>query len=264
MMRQKNILRRLYRNKLDFEQALREVHEAAGVQRQTEKAGIGICQVLADKGGLSMTFLSSFLLMLHDLSGVGVAILVASKLLLEAGINPDFVSYTSLLVGLAQIVGCIPAILLSPRFGSRNMIRTGYIICFSAFLPTAITFWAAPNWVGLPWMTFTSFMIFMIGYRVGSGSLGWSHITQGSPTIIRGKITGVAMGALWTTTFLIVMFSQFIPIPILFTVLAGTNGVALIFAFTALKDLRNTSPESSPYFKNKGSQFFFQETETTV
>lgn len=260
----KNVLKKLYINKSDYENALNETKEAAAIKQKVAKANVSICEVLADRGGRDMVFLSSFLLMLHELTGVGVTIVISSKLLLESGISPNFVSYTGIIIGAVQLVSCIPAILLSRKYGTRNMICAGYVICFTAYLPTAICFWAVPNWEGLPFLAFATFLLYNCGYRTGSGSLGVAHIGQGTPAMIRGKVSPIALGFMWLMSFLGIMFAQFIPVDILFTVLLATNGVALIFVFTALKDLRDCSPETSVYFKNKNSRFYVEDAETYV
>ena len=135
-------------------------------------------------------------------------------------------------------------LVVDKRIGRRPMLLYSACIMTFAQCMIAVTFMLKDTW-RLPAMAVVGQCIFMAGYSLGFGSVGWVVVSEIFPLEVRGLAVGIAIFLNRTTAGLIAMFfmNDIFSWGGSFFIFAGFGVLSIVFVFYLVPETKGKSLE---------------------
>nr|WEY18729.1 trehalose transporter 1 [Bactericera cockerelli] len=170
------------------------------------------------------------LMFFQQMSGINAVIFYTVKIFKDAGSTIDE-NYCTIIVGVVNLLSTLIATAFIDRLGRKILL---YISSTAMFITLATlgTFFYYKS-LGydvstLGWLPLLSFVIYVIGFSIGFGSIPWLMMGEILPAKIRGSAASLATAFNWTCTFVVTKtFNDM-------TALLGTHGAFWLFGVICL------------------------------
>ncbi|XP_026682851.1 facilitated trehalose transporter Tret1-like [Diaphorina citri] len=173
------------------------------------------------------------LMFFQQMSGINAVIFYPISFLQDAGstINEN---YCTIIVGVVNLLSVLIATALIDRLGRKILlyISSTAMILTLATLGTFFYFKSTGSDVSeLGWLPLLSFVVYVIGFSIGFGSIPWLMMGEILPAKIRGSAASLATAFNWTCTFIVTKTFNDL------TALLGTHGAFWLFGVVCLVGL---------------------------
>ncbi|KAL1465303.1 hypothetical protein WDU94_004886 [Cyamophila willieti] len=170
------------------------------------------------------------LMFFQQMSGINAVIFYTVKIFKDAGSTID-VNYCTIIVGVVNLLSTLIATAFIDRLGRKILLYiSSTAMCLT--LATLGTFFYYKH-LGhdvseLGWLPLLSFVIYVIGFSIGFGSIPWLMMGEILPAKIRGSAASLATAFNWTCTFIVT--KTFVDL----TNALGTHGAFWLFGVICL------------------------------
>jgi len=131
--------------------------------------------------------------------GINAIMYYGPQLFTAAGSNEDQAFLSTVVLGVTNVVGTLGAIALVDNLGRRTLLIWGGLL--QALSLTAVGTLYRMN--ASPYLLLVFVVLFLIGFTVSTGAVGWVVISEIFPTKVRGQAMGVAVLALWAADYVV-------------------------------------------------------------
>jgi SP family arabinose:H+ symporter-like MFS transporter len=160
-------------------------------------------------------------MLLQQLSGINAIIYYAPKIFIYAGLGVNSSLFSTILVGLVNLLSSILGLLLLDKLGRRPLMIAGSLIMAVALAVVAFTLNShmspLESYIGVG-----AVLVYIFAFALSTGLFGWLIIAEIFPLSVRGE--GAAIGATANWVFnIMVSFS--------FPIFLQSLGIEVIFGF---------------------------------
>ncbi len=170
----------------------------------TKNAEIRYWTELAKKKNIFSICIVICMQILFNLVGKSIVDFYAQSILQSVGFAFN-AHLPTVSVGLAGVVGVIPAALVMDKWHRKTLLYlSGIIMCIANFTLGFYFFLIEVHHKdGLQWLSLPSLLFYNIGYSLGPGTTGWLIVAEVLPIKVRALGLGIASTTNWLMAFLV-------------------------------------------------------------
>ncbi|KAH8290701.1 hypothetical protein KR054_005159, partial [Drosophila jambulina] len=193
-----------------------ELKDIANVQKG-EKESIG--KRLGRKTTIKGLMLSIMLMIFQQFTGINAVMFYSTSIfeMAKTDVEPRF---STIVIGVVQLIALIPSIFLIERVGRRVLLLASAFLLGISLLTMAVFFgFLKKSNVG--WLALLSLAVFIIGFSVGFGPIPWLMISELFAEDVKPLAGAISSTTNWIFAFVVTM---------LFPLLNDAIGPAVCFA----------------------------------
>mmetsp|Transcript_35090 Transcript_35090/g.69140 ORF Transcript_35090/g.69140 Transcript_35090/m.69140 type:complete len:515 (-) Transcript_35090:101-1645(-) len=162
------------------------------------------------------------IIVLQQITGQPSVLSYATPIFRDAGLS----DYATILVAVFKLVATLCAAVTVEKFGRKNLLYTGCSLMLAALIALSLSFGNTSQ--GAEGTILIAMFVYIGGYQVGFGPIGWLIISEVFPLSVRGQAVAVAV----QMNFLLNAIVQF-GVPVLESWIGLNFTFATFAAFTA-------------------------------
>jgi len=243
---------------LRVEPAANADEELAEIGRALSEAGGGISEMLRRPYSRATAFVI-VLGLLIQLTGINALVYYSPDIFKDMGFTGYFAQLV--LPALVQVAGLAAvgtSVLLVDRLGRRPILLSGIAMMIAADVVLVVVFSHRPGGGGLIF-GFAGVLLFIIGYTLGLGSLGWVYASESFPTRLRSLGSSTMLTANLLTNALVaggfLTMKNSLGGAGAFAVFAAFAVVAFVFVYRYAPETKGRQLEDIRHFWENGGRW---------
>ncbi|MDP4223889.1 MAG: D-xylose transporter XylE [Bacteroidota bacterium] len=191
----------VFRNKLSdalevLKKTVGEKEAEAGIKEITESLSIKSAPWLSF--GWLVILISILLALFQQLTGINAILYYAPKIFQNTGIRLDTSLLQTILVGAANLIFTVIAIITVDRLGRKPLLMLGGLLMGLTMVAIGLTFYSSgKNIVALVFI-----LIYIAGFAMSWGPVMWVMLSEIFPNSIRGAMA-IATATVWISDLLV-------------------------------------------------------------
>ncbi len=233
-----------------LEQELADIHRSLSEARQQ----MGVRELLTPRLRMAL-IVGVGLAVFQQFVGINTVIYYAPTIFQRAGFaSASSAILATSVVGVANVLATIVAILLVDRVGRRKLLLGGSLIMAVALVMLGIIF--ARNAANIGSLTLIAFIVYIVAFALSFGPVFWLMSAEIFPTRVRAIGASISSFANWTANFLVsITFLSLIGAigaPATFWLFACFGVLAFIFSWILVPETKGRSLEQiERYWENR-------------
>ena len=249
----------LHQNKAD--EALKVLKKTSSVeaaettlkdmQNDQERSKSSSSQLFSKKYSFQLT-LAFLIAFFNQLSGINFILYYAPEILEKAGFGTEDSLFSSIAIGIVNLVFTLVGVYLIDRTGRKNLMyigSIGYIISLGM-----VSYLFLSDSAAISKLVFI--LMFIASHAIGQGAVIWVFISEIFPNKVRAYGQAWGSGTHWVFAALVTLFGSVLLDALqpwmLFAIFAGLMGLQLLFVHFMMPETKGKSLEEiEASFKNR-------------
>jgi len=173
-------------------------NDARGILSEIQKS-------LAEKSGKLLSFglpvliIGILISVFQQLVGINAVLYYAPLMFSNMGASTDTALLETVIVGSANVIFTVVAIVTVDKWGRKPLLVTGAVIMAVAMIALGCLFNARAVGLG----ALVAVVVYIAGFALSWGPVAWVMLSEMFPNSIKGKAMGIAVAAQWIANWVV-------------------------------------------------------------